>query len=260
MKNRYVLIAEQVVHFKWESSWVGEYINKSFYKTSHYTDNHDITISIHTNYGSPFINYEVDVTKSSTSITFRRADYLIEATHDYKSVTIYVHDVLALKHALMNLYSSYIVYHNWGLLLHSSCVIDSGKAHVFTGHSGAGKSTAAMLSYPKELLSDEASIIKITPNEVRVFNSPFRSELEVTGTEQTSPLASIQLLHQSSLIRRKSVKKSDAYLELVDKIFYWSHSKEETTQALNLLNILIQEVPVYELYFQKNNAFWELIS
>ena len=51
----------------------------------------------------------------------------------------------------MNLYSSFIAYHNWGLLIHSSCVVNKGEAHIFSGHSGAGKSTAAKLSHPRDL-------------------------------------------------------------------------------------------------------------
>ena len=152
-------------------------------------------------YGTPFTDYNVQITKEPTKITYRRSDYLIEVDPAFKEATIYVHDELALKHALMNLYSSFINYHNWGLLVHSSCVIENGKAHIFSGQSGAGKSTAAKLSHPRELLSDEASILKITDQEVTVYNSPFNSELDSSDLI-SAPLASIQLLHQSLQNRR----------------------------------------------------------
>lgn len=260
MNKTCVLIAEHYTHLKWDSYWIGEFIDKYFTHATISSNRFDIKISIHDNYGKPFLDYEVDITKSSKYITFRRTDYLIEATLDYKEVNVYVHDELALKHALMNVYSSYIVYHNWGLLLHSSCVLDNKNAHIFTGHSGAGKSTVAKLSSPRMLLSDEASIVKITNEGIKVFNSPFRSELEASGKERPACLASIQLLHQATNNSREVMTKSDAYLELVNKIFYWSHSKQETMQVLNLLKVLVEQVPVYELHFQKNNAFWELIS
>lgn len=220
----------------------------------------DISISIHNGFGTQFKDYAVKITKVNNKVVFQRDDYLIEASSDYKSAIVYVHDELALKHALMNLYSSYIVYHNWGLLIHSSCAIEAGKAHIFSGHSGAGKSTAAKLSQPRELLSDEASIVKITGNFITILDSPFRSELNSEGTGQAAPLASIQILHQSLQNKREKLKKTDALINLVAKVFYWAHSPEESKKVMGLLKTLVSNVPVYELYFKKDNTFWELIS
>ncbi|WP_165998171.1 hypothetical protein [Bacillus sp. Cs-700] len=219
----------------------------------------DMIIQLIDSYGVPFTDYNVQVTKEPTKIIYQRSDYLIEVDSGYKEATLFVHDELALKHALMNLYSSFINYHNWGLLVHSSCVIEKGTAHIFSGQSGAGKSTAAKLSHPRELLSDEASIIKITDQKVTVYNSPFNSELDSCNLP-SARLGSIQLLHQSLQNRRDRISKSDAFLHLIDKVFYWEHSEEETRRILQKLQHLVSSVPVYNLHFQKNNSFWELIS
>lgn len=219
-----------------------------------------IQILLKDGYGTHLTDYHVEIQKVAGKITFKRADYLIESTPDYTSATIHVHDELALKHALMNLYSSYIVYHNWGLLIHSSCAIQNGKAHIFVGHSGAGKSTAARLSDPRELLSDEATIVKISEDEITVFDSPFRSELQSTGYQQPSPLAGIHLLHQAEANRLEKMRKPDALLSLMDKVFYWSHDPVETQRIMGLLRTLVEKVPVYDLHFRKDPTFWELIS
>lgn len=220
----------------------------------------DLSIHIHGGYGVPFVDYEVAIIKEANQIIFRRADYLIEIDSTYQNARISMCNELALKHALINLYSSYIVYKNWGLLLHSSCVIENGKAHIFAGQSGAGKSTAAGLSYPRELLSDEATLVKITSKQITVFNSPFRSELEVTGTEKCAPLASIHLLNQAQYNERIPLAKSTGLLQLMDKVFYWAHDPEETGRILGFMQELANTVPIYELYFQKDHTFWELIS
>ncbi len=220
----------------------------------------DLFIHIEMDYGIPFVNYDVKITRHQGSIQFSRADYVINVDVNFKEARLFAHNELALKHALMNLYSSFIVHNNWGLLLHSSCVLEEGKAHIFSGHSGAGKSTAAKFSAPRELLSDEATLLKITPGSITVFTSPFRSELETSKLIEKSTLGSIQLLQQSLTNSRKRLKQSDALLELVDKVFFWSHDKEGTKQIFSLLNQLVKTVPVYNLHFQKNNTFWELIS
>lgn len=219
-----------------------------------------LIIHVEKGYGVPFVDYHIKITKEKKKTYFQRADYLIETDDEYKVATLYVYDQLALKHALTNLYSSYIVYHNWGLLIHSSCAIEDERAHIFAGQSGAGKSTAAKLSHPRMLLSDEATLVKITPNEITVFDSPFRSEIKSTGLIKSSSLASVQLLHQSLENNRVPMNKSDSFLKLMNKIFYWAHDPSETKKIVGLLEILIKEVPIYNLYFQKNNTFWELIS
>ena len=219
-----------------------------------------IIIHIEHGYGVPFVDYDVKITKERNKLSFHRADYLIETDEEYTNATIYVHDQLALKHALMNLYSSYIVYHNWGLLIHSSCVVEKEKAHIFAGQSGAGKSTAAKLSHPRVLLSDEATLLKITSDGITIFDSPFRSEMKSSGSVKSRSLGSVQLLHQSLENNRVLINKSNAFLLLMDKVFYWAHDPSETKNIVKLLESLINTVPVYNLYFQKNNTFWELIS
>ncbi|MDQ0198767.1 hypothetical protein [Neobacillus ginsengisoli] len=220
----------------------------------------DLVIKINDGYGVSFTDYEVEITKQQDKIFYRRADYIIEVDLEFRMASISVYDELALKHALMNLYSSFIVYHNWGLLIHSSCAIENSKTHIFAGQSGAGKSTAAKLSYPRQLLSDEATLVKITPEGVSVFNSPFRSELGADRYEGNIELASIQILYQALQNKRIRLAKSDSFLHLMNKVFFWPHSQEETKAIMSLLTMLVKNVPVYELHFQKNNTFWELIS
>ena len=212
---------------------------------------------------SPFEG-SFDVKKEKTpsgQLLFTRADYQITVDPSFEKAELIVYDSFALKHALMHLYSLYIVHLGWGLLIHSSCVMDDGRAFLFSGHSGAGKSTAARLSSPRQLLSDEASIVRITPEGVSVFDSPFRSELLSETKYATScPLAGIYLLNQSEEIYTQAISNQDAFIRVLDKVFYWSYDPAETMKIMKLGKLLAQGVPFHELYFQKNNLFWEKIS
>jgi hypothetical protein len=261
MQGLKVKIGDHYIQLIYESNKIKKLLEK--YLKS-YTDTArkqpDLVITITDGYGVSFQDYDVKISKNHGHILYRRADYLIAVNVEFKAATVSVYDELALKHALMNLYSSFIVHNNWGLLIHSSCVIENGKAHIFSGHSGAGKSTAAKLSYPRSLLSDEATLVKITPKNLQIFNSPFRSEIESDTFNGSIPLSSIQILNQALQNKREKIGKSDALFQLMDKVFYWPHNKEETSIILNLMAKLVKEVPVYQLYFQKNNTFWELIS
>ncbi|WP_010678060.1 hypothetical protein [Bacillus timonensis] len=259
--NFYINIGQHLMLIKCCSSNLAKGLIKNFNVIGKYNnDELDLSINIYEGYGVPFLDYKVEVIRSKDKLFYKRADYLVEIDAEFKNATIKVHNDLALKHALMNLYSSFIVHHKWGLLIHSSCVKENGTAHIFSGHSGAGKSTAARLSQPRELLSDEATIVKITSEEVLVFNSPFNSELDSNCKDSSLPLSSIQLLHQSLQNKRIKLKKADGLLHLLDKVFFWEYSDVETRKVLDLLKYLVQTVPIYELHFQKNDTFWELIS
>ncbi|MDR6878673.1 hypothetical protein [Bacillus sp. 3255] len=260
MDTIYTTIGEQAIQINCHSEALTNWISRNFPETPPGKASADLMIELYDGYGTPFADYHVAITKEADTIRFGRADYLIETDARYRHAIVSVHNDLALKHALMNLYSSYAVRHQWGLLIHSSCVMDNGKAYLFAGHSGAGKSTAAKLSHPRELLSDEATILQITPEGITVHNSPFRSELDTSDTIAASPLAGIYLLNQAIQNRVVPFSKSNGFLQLMDKVFHWSHNVEETGYVLQLMQHLVNTVPVYDLHFQKNNTFWELIS
>lgn len=220
----------------------------------------DLSIHLVDGYGIPFVDYQVEVTSHPDQVTYQRADYLIEVDNDFVAAKIYAYDEFALKHALTNLYSAFIVHHDWGLLIHSACVEQYGRAYLFAGQSGAGKSTVAGLSTPRPILSDEASLVKISDTEISVFDSPFRSELVPSSVRKACQLTSIHLLIQATVNKSLLIKKPDALLDLINKVFFWPHDSSETVKILKMCKQLAERVPIYQLHFQKNNTFWELIS
>ncbi|WP_270180225.1 hypothetical protein [Alkalihalobacillus sp. CinArs1] len=219
-----------------------------------------LKVSIEYGYGYPFTSFDVAIQKGNGSVFYNRGDYLIEVDENYAKATIKAYNDFALKHALMNLYSAFIVHNKWGLLIHSSCIKEHEKAFIFTGHSGAGKSTVAELSSPRTILSDEATVVKVTSGDVQAFDSPFRSDTVASFSEKPLKLAGIQLLEQSSTIERVKLEKAESVMKMLDKIFYWAYDPAETQKLFSLLQQLVRVVPVYNLKFQKNDAFWEEIS
>lgn len=220
----------------------------------------DLVVDAEYGYGEPSPDYEVDIESDDKSITYTRKDYRLVIDSAYRRATIAAYNNFSLKHGVMNLYSAFIVHHGWGLMMHSSCVVEEGKAYLFAGQSGAGKSTVAKLSAPRPLLSDEATLVKIDGGEATVYHSPFRSELQSSYDGGVCPLAGIHILVQSLQVERLPVTHSEGFAQLMDKVFFWAHDARDTGNVLRLLRDLVQAVPVYKLYFQKNDTFWEKIS
>ncbi len=193
--------------------------------------------------------------------TFERPDYRLAISADYRTAEIQFYDYIGLRSVLMNWYSSVAAHTNWGLVVHSSCVIHEGEAYLFAGYSGTGKSTIASLSCPRPILSDEASLVKLTPGQPpMVYDSPLRSGLLQPAPVKQVPLRAVYLLEQSPDIRAWRIPGSLAFMALLDKIWYWPHQPEHSVQVVRMCKTLAEQVPVYGLEFQKNDLFWEAIS
>ncbi|WP_372632919.1 hypothetical protein [Cohnella sp.] len=220
----------------------------------------DMYIHLKLGYGEPFESFDVRIRQDGELIRYARTDFLLETIGTYREARLQAHDEVALKHGLMAFYSAFIVHHGWGLLIHSSCVVSNGKAYLFAGPSGAGKSTVASLSHPREVLSDEATLIKIEPDRALAYDSPFRSDSLSDYGKTARRLDGIHLLEQSHEIDRLAIPSSEAMLRLMDKIFYWAHDPRDTIKVLAMCRTLAKQVSAYRLKFQKNDLFWERIS
>jgi len=221
----------------------------------------DLYMNIRKGYGAPLNDYEVDIQEEEDGIlVYKRADFLIRMLPNYRQVALQVYDDIALKHALMIIYSAFIVHTGWGLLIHSSCVVNGDQAYLFAGLSGAGKSTVAVLSQPREVLSDEAALIKVEQDRIIAYDSPFRSDSKTNYEKASRPLAAIHLLEQSPHIERSPITQAETVFRLMDQIFYWAYDPAETRKVLELCRTLTKQVDAYNLKFQKNDLFWERIS
>jgi hypothetical protein len=220
----------------------------------------DMIVFLETGYGKALESYEVLHYKENDQDYMKREDFFIEFNLGLKTAKIKYFNELALNHAFMTLYSTFITEIEWGLLVHSSCIVDGGSAHLFSGESGAGKSTVADLSFPRMLLSDEATILKVEDTGIKVYDSPFRSDHPSFGEDKSFPLASIDFLNQAPLVQRESLKGSESIMELMDKIFSWYPGPAYTLKLIKLMKLTVMQVPVYNLYFKKDPTFWEMIS
>src|SRR5437773_8348802 len=73
------------------------------------------------------------------------------------------------------------------LSLHDALpIFRDGKAYIFTGRSGAGKSTVASLSPEGSVLTDEISLLRREHGMWRAYGTPFWGELDRKSTRLNS--------------------------------------------------------------------------
>jgi len=140
------------------------------------------------------------------------------------------------------------------VILHASAVRSEGRAHVFTGVSGTGKSTIASLldelpGYQR--LADELLVLARGADGWSVHVPPF---VGVTGLPigEHAPLASIELLAQAASHRRTALAPLAAMRELLRHVVVYAAEPATADRVLAITERLVADVPCHRLEFRND--------
>jgi hypothetical protein len=148
-----------------------------------------------------------------------------------------------------------------GLLLHAASAIRNGKAFVFAGISGAGKTTISRLAPAGvTLLTDEISYVRKTSDGYIAFGTPFTGELAKLGENVSAPLAAVYLLEQGPVNQIEPVPAGDAVRALLANILFFAKEPELVRQVFQSACKLVDRIPVSRLTFMPDSRVWEMIQ
>jgi len=147
-----------------------------------------------------------------------------------------------------------------GFLLHAASVVREGKAHVFVGRSGAGKSTVASLSPEGTVLTDEISLLRKTDGVWRAHGTPFWGEFRAGGINESYPVAAIHCLVQAAETRLEPIRPKDLLRAILPCVLFFSSGTEANGDLLNILMLFAQSIPCFRLHFRKDPSFWGAIA
>jgi len=110
-----------------------------------------------------------------------------------------------------------------GFLLHSAGAIRNGRAFLFCGVSGAGKTTICRHAPPDvTLLTDEVSYIRRDNDGYRACGTPFAGELARVGENRSAPIACLFFLKQASENKIEPIAKAEAIRRLMRNILFFA--------------------------------------
>ena len=147
-----------------------------------------------------------------------------------------------------------------GFLLHASSAIRNGRAFLFSGVSGAGKTTMARLAPPDAtLLTDEISYV--TRQEGRYFavGTPFFGELARVGENVQAPIEVLYLLAKGPENKIEPINGVDAVHGLMGNILFFARDPEFVKLVFHAACDFVSHVQVRRLTFVPNTSVWELI-
>ena len=147
-----------------------------------------------------------------------------------------------------------------GFLLHAATVVRDGRAYVFTGRSGAGKSTVASLSPAGTVLTDEISLLRFTDGCWQAYGTPFWGEFRAAGQNEHYPIAGIYTLVQSAEDRVEGLTTKEMIRALLPCVLFFTSRVEANEDLLRLLLGFVAQVPGQRLHFRRDDRFWKVIA
>jgi hypothetical protein len=163
--------------------------------------------------------------------------------------------------AVLRIVHTLVLARQGGFLLHSASAIRNGKAFLFAGVSGAGKTTISRLA-PADatLLTDEVSYVRKLGLDYVAFGTPFTGELAKLGENTSAPVAALYLLAQGPENRIDPVAAADALRELLANMLFFAEDQEMVHWAFQAACDFVDRVPVRRLTFLPDARVWELIG
>lgn len=148
-----------------------------------------------------------------------------------------------------------------GFLLHASGIVRDGKAYVFFGPSGAGKTTVTDLSPDDTILSDDLTLVVAEAGGYRAAGIPFGlAHHKVPDTRRSFPIGSLNRLVQSRSVRREPMRGARAVAAVAASLPFVMQETGQAVLAIETVWRALLTIPVYRLEFRKDDAFWGVVA
>lgn len=148
-----------------------------------------------------------------------------------------------------------------GFLLHSSSLVRNGRAFLFSGISGAGKTTISRLAPPDAtLLTDEISFVRPHNGIYSAFGTPFAGELGKSGENISAPIAQVFLLAKGFENRIEAIDTATAVRSLMRNILFFAADAALSKKLLDIGCDFVSRVPVGRLTFYPDRHVWQLVK
>ena len=163
--------------------------------------------------------------------------------------------------SVMRIVHSLMLAERGGFLVHSASAVRDGRAFLFSGVSGAGKTTISRLAPPDvTLLTDEISYVRRAGECYEACGTPFAGDLGKAGENISAPIAGLYLLVQGRHNHASRIGGADAARRLLRNILFFADDAERVEWLFRSACEFVSRVPVYELTFQPDERVWDLIE
>jgi len=163
--------------------------------------------------------------------------------------------------SVLRILHSLILAQRGGFLLHAASAICDGRAYLFSGVSGAGKTTMTRLAPPEiTLLTDEISYLRPSPDGYSAFGTPFAGELARSGENCAAPVSALFFLEQGPENRIDELSSAEAVRRLMRNILFFAEDQGLVEKLLATACEFVARVPIRRLTFYPDARVWDEVS
>ncbi len=161
--------------------------------------------------------------------------------------------------SLLRVLLSWILLPRSGFLLHAATILLHGRACIFTGRSGAGKSTMASLAPAGSVLTDEISLLCSTEAGWHAHGTPFWGEFRAGDSQAAAPVAGVFQIVQAPRNRAHRLRPTEAIRMLLPNVLFFSADPAANRLLLDILVRVATDIPCYRLEFHRDPSVWEAL-
>ncbi len=160
--------------------------------------------------------------------------------------------------SVLRILHSLILAQRGGFLLHAASAICDGHAYLFSGISGAGKTTMTRLA-PADvtLLTDEISYLRPSADGYSAFGTPFAGELARAGENCSAPVSALFFLEQGPQNCIEELSSAEAVRRLMRNILFFAEDHVLVEKLLATACDFVNRVPIRRLTFYPDAWVWD---
>jgi hypothetical protein len=160
--------------------------------------------------------------------------------------------------SVLRILHSLILAERGGFLLHAASAISDGRACLFSGVSGAGKTTMTRLAPPDvTLLTDEISYLRPNAEGYSAFGTPFAGELARAGENCTAPVSALFFLEKGPENCVHELSSAEAVRRLMRNILFFAEDRGLVEKLLATACEFVARVPIRRLTFYPDARVWD---
>jgi hypothetical protein len=204
---------------------------------------------------------ELEVKIEAGEWLLKRGDFRARWNPDLKHGQIHQSRSPYAIDCVLRIVHSLILARQGGFLVHAASAIRGGKAFLFSGVSGAGKTTISRLAPPEAtLLTDEISYVRRDGNQYVACGTPFAGELARVGENQSAPVSVLFLLEKGLQNRIEPVGAAEAVQRLLRNVLFFADDRELVELVFQAACEFASLVPIRRLIFFPDHRVWDIIG